>query len=199
MNKVKSAVSIGIAVNFSLFLVKLYIGVSSNSLAIYCDSINNLADSLTCGIGLFGFFLAGKYSGRQGERTQCLFAFVICILTFFAGAAFAYSGIERTIYPLPVSFSVNYVAILLGTMAVKPALAFLYKFFNKAADSPVVKVMIIDCVLDCFITACALMSLLMITKMGFTVDGIFSVISGAVICVFALKNMVINARYLINN
>lgn len=32
----------GIACNLSLFLIKLYVGISSNSLAIYCDSVNNL-------------------------------------------------------------------------------------------------------------------------------------------------------------
>ena len=45
----------GIVCNFLLFLVKLFVGISSNSLAVYCDSINNLGDIFASLIALFGF------------------------------------------------------------------------------------------------------------------------------------------------
>lgn len=55
-----TAVSIGGLVNLGLFFAKLYVGISSNSLAVYCDAINNLGDTFACIIGIIGFIFAKK-------------------------------------------------------------------------------------------------------------------------------------------
>ena len=36
----------GICVNLCLFMVKLYVGISTNSISIYVDSLNNALDSV---------------------------------------------------------------------------------------------------------------------------------------------------------
>lgn len=67
----KSGVNIavfGIASNFILFLIKLYVGISSNSLAIYCDSVNNLGDTFSCLIALFGFIFMIKTNEKKAEE-----------------------------------------------------------------------------------------------------------------------------------
>ena len=57
----------GICVNLCLFMVKLYVGISTNSISIYVDSLNNALDSVVCIIALaFGFPCALRRSTRSG-------------------------------------------------------------------------------------------------------------------------------------
>lgn len=67
----------GTVFNFALFLVKLYIGISSNSLTVYCDAINNLGDAFACLVALIGFIIASKLDERRSSRAQSLCTFVI--------------------------------------------------------------------------------------------------------------------------
>ena len=56
----------GICVNLCLFMVKLYVGISTNSISIYVDSLNNALDSVVCIIALVGFPCALRLSTRSG-------------------------------------------------------------------------------------------------------------------------------------
>lgn len=40
--------AVGLLFNLLLAFVKLYVGISSNSLAVYCDAVNNFGDALLC-------------------------------------------------------------------------------------------------------------------------------------------------------
>lgn len=192
-------VIIGTVINFTLFLTKVYVGISSGSLSIYCDAINNLGDTFACLIGLFGFYLIGKYSERKSDRTQSLFTFVISLIIAVSGIYFIYNGTERILYPLPVSYTLKYAVIIFITIAVKILLGIMYMLFNKKEQSPVLKAMILDSFLDCLITAFTLISLFLVPKVNFAVDGIFAVITGLAITVSAVKNIKEQSIFLIND
>ena len=55
----------GICVNLCLFMVKLYVGISTNSISIYVDSLNNALDSVVCIIALVGFWLSVRTSPKK--------------------------------------------------------------------------------------------------------------------------------------
>lgn len=76
----------GILANFILFAVKLYIGISSNVLCIYCDAVNNLGDCLSCIIALIGFILILKLNETKGKRAEALAGFVIGIIIFVSAS-----------------------------------------------------------------------------------------------------------------
>ena len=107
---IKAAV-FGLMTNFILFLIKLYISVSSNSLTIYCDAVNNLADTLSCIVALAGFIIILKVSERKSKRIQALASFLIGIALIAVGLYFAYNGLERLMYPIAVSYSVKICVI----------------------------------------------------------------------------------------
>ena len=74
----------GICVNLCLFMVKLYVGISTNSISIYVDSLNNALDSVVCIIALVGFWLSVRTSpkypfglGRAEDLTGFITAVVI--------------------------------------------------------------------------------------------------------------------------
>lgn len=193
------AAAAGTAVNFCLFLTKIYVGISSNSLSIYCDAINNLGDTFASLIALAGFIMIKKFTERKSARTQSLFTFVIDIIIAVTGAYFVYNGLERILYPLPVSYSVKYAFIILATIAVKILLGIFYILFNRKAPSPVLRAMITDSFLDCFITFATLMSLFLVPRVEFATDGFFAVITGLIITVSAVKNIISQAKFLIND
>lgn len=194
-----AASAIGTGMNFLLFLIKLYVGISSNCLAVYCDAVNNLGDTVACGIALAGFCLAARMDSRKSNRLQSLCTFVISILIAVTGAYFVYNGAERIMYPLPISYNVVYAYIIAGTVAVKVLMGAMYCAFNKKMQSPVLGALIVDSFLDCFVTLCALMGLILDSRIGFAADGCFAVITGSVITVSAVKTIVNRAKFLIND
>lgn len=200
MNKsgIKAAV-FGLVLNFILFLVKLYVGISSNSLSIYCDSINNLADTLTCIIALAGFIMIIRLDKKRGQRAESLFSFVIEIVIAVTGCYFVYNGFERYLYPLPIVYSKKYALLIFATIIVKIIMGITYILFNKKENSTVLKALILDSFLDCAITAATLMGLFLITKINFAADGLFAVIIGMVVTVSALKNVIKEAKFIINH
>lgn len=194
-----TAMGVGTAANFILFLVKVYVGISSNSLAIYCDAINNLGDTLACITALGGFILIKKYTELQSKRAQSLVTFVISLIIAVSGFYFVYNGAERVLYPLPVSYSIKYAILIGATIGVKILLGVFYRFFNKKSSSPMLKAMVLDSVLDCFITLTALIGLILVPKINFAIDGVLAVVTGIIITVSAVKNIIEQSKYLINN
>lgn len=194
-----TAVSIGGLVNLGLFFAKLYVGISSNSLAVYCDAINNLGDTFACIIGIIGFIIAKKTGERKQKRIQSLCTFVISIIICVTGAYFVYNGMERLMYPLKISYSNEYALIISITIAVKIIMGVMFIAFNKREPSPVLKALVTDSFLDCGITLFTLMGLFLIVKVQFAVDGIFAIVIGTAVTVSSLKNLIQQAKYLVND
>ncbi len=189
----------GLIINFALFLTKLYIGISSGSLTIYCDAVNNLGDTFACGISVFGFIMIKRLGEKQSDRAQSLCTFVISLLIAATGIYFVYNGLERLMYPIPVRSSSRYLTVLCITIGIKICLGFMFRAVNRKAPSPVIKALALDSFLDCFITLAAIMSLVLISKVNYAVDGIFAIITGSAVSVSAIKNIISETKYLINN
>ncbi|MGN1421600.1 MAG: cation diffusion facilitator family transporter [Eubacterium sp.] len=189
----------GVIINFLLFLLKLYVGISTNSLSVYCDSINNLGDTFSCAIGILGFYLVIKLDEKRGRRTQSLASFVIGAVVTVTGAYFAYSGLERLMYPTHISYLVNYAVLILLTVFVKLAMGIFYLHTDKRAPSPVIKALALDSFMDTFVTLAAFLGFTLAEKINFAIDGIVSVVMGITVAATALKTVVSEAKYLINN
>lgn len=196
---IKTAV-FGVSCNFILFLVKLYVGISTNSLAIYCDSINNLGDTFSCLIAILGFiFVLKTNEEKKGGRIQSLSSFVIGLIVAVTGASCVYSGLERFMYPLPISYSRNYALLISATALVKLIMGSVYIRINKKNPSPVFKTLILDSFLDFAITVSAVSSFFLIEKLGFTIDGIVGIAIGTVIFISSAKSVWQQAKNLVND
>ncbi|MCR5207341.1 MAG: cation transporter [Eubacterium sp.] len=191
------AVVLGAVINFALVVIKLYIGISSNLLTIYCDAVNNLADDFSCVLAVGGFLLIKKLGERESLRAQSLCTFVINALVAVTGVYFVYNGLERFLYPTPVVYATKYAILIAVTVGVKIFMAVMYRAFNRYADSDVLRALVTDSILDCFITVAALMSLFLVSKLNYAVDGVFAIITGSVITVSAVRNLIKEAKYLI--
>lgn len=179
MGKIKSRTSLTafvsvFAVNFILFAVKLYVGLSSNSISIYSDGINNLFDGISAVAGIICFVILSKGSElsfpSRGEKAEQLLSFVLSAVIAVTGIVFLFNSAERLLYPAPVWFSVSYFYIIAATAAVKLILFICLRRQSKKADSSVIGLMSTDSLTDFFITLVTLITLYASQKGGFSFD-----------------------------
>lgn len=188
------AVSAGAAVNLLLFFIKLYIGLSVNSVAIYTDALNSLADCAVCIAAAIGFYLISskpsqKYpfgTGRNEDLLNLLIASVIAV----TGFAFAYTSLERLMYPVPVWYSSLYAVIIAATAAIKLMLVFFFRAISKKHGSQTVKGIETDSLLDFFITLCTLISFTLSEKVSFSLDGAAGIIISLILIIQGIKTAV---------
>lgn len=193
------AMAVGLLCNLLLALVKLYVGISSNSLAVYCDAVNNFGDALLCTAVLIAVLFLCAQSGQIRRRAESLLTFCIGLVLFVAGAYFFYSGVDRILYPLPIAYLKKYAVLLARTVPVKVFLAVLYYFVGKKQQGKPFRALFTDCLLDCAVTLFSLAGLLLSSKLPFAADGVFAVVIGAAVAVTAVKTIVKEAKYLVFN
>lgn len=183
--------SFGVFCNLVLFLIKLYVSLSSNSISIFSDGINNLTDSVSCLLAVIcmacALNLSGKGKGALIGKTEQILSFVLAVAVGVVGASFAYSSLERFMYPTPVWFAVRYFALIAATAAVKLLMFFFYRFEAKKTGSPVIKVMAVDSITDFFVTLVTLVTFTMTNFTKFTVDAAAGLFISIIIIVQAVK------------
>ena len=186
------AVGVGAIINLLMFFIKLFVGLSVNSVAIYTDAVNSFADCGVCiaaaiGFGLIGSGSTKNYPFGKGKGEDLLSLLISAVITV-TGCAFAYVSAERLMYPAPVWYSSLYAVIIAATAAVKLLLAFFFKAFEKKHGSDVIKGISADSTLDFFITLCTLGSFTLSEKISFSVDGLAGLLISAILIIQGIKS-----------
>lgn len=205
MNKSKGILGVcafAFGSNLLLFFVKLYVGLSANSISIFSDAVNNLFDSLS---GLLTLICLAAVIKMTDVSTRCivgkteqLLSFIMAIIVAAAGFYFAYSSAERLMYPTPVWYAEKYLIMLVMTAVAKLLMWFIYKKWAEKVDSPIIKVMSVDCVLDFFITAVTVLTLILSKYESYSIDAIAGLLISTVIVISAVKLIISQAGKLIN-
>lgn len=187
--------------NLLLFLVKLYVGLASGSISIYSDGINNFFDCLS-GALAFGSIIAlsrikSEEGGKIVERTQHLLSFIMSVIVAISGFYFAYNSLERFVYPTPVNYMTKYLLIIVGTTLVKLLMIFVFRFLGKKAESPVIRVMAVDGVLDFFVSGVTVLTLVLTKNGGYAYDAVCGLVIGILITVGAIKLVVSSVKAII--
>ena len=179
------------SVNLALFFIKLYVGLSSNSIAIYSDSMNSLSDFLSCAVSIACLIavrrLSDKKLGYVADKTEQLLSFILSSAVLAVGLSFAYSSLERFMYPTPVWFSTKYFFIILLSASAKFILFLLLRFAENKNSSPILKIMKTDSLLDFFVTSVTLISFTLTRYTEFSVDAVCGLLISVLICVQAVR------------
>ncbi len=184
-------IGVGCAVNLALFFVKLYIGLSTNSVSIYADSLNNGLDSIGCiaalaGIGLLTKKKSDDYPYGFG-RAQNITDFLISVCVIVTGFYFGYISLERLMYPVPIWFSVKYAVILGFTAGIKILLGIFFRVADKKVGSGTLKAMSYDSFLDFFITFSTIIAMTLSEKAGYSIDGVIGILIAVILTVQGIK------------
>ncbi|MDY3938035.1 MAG: cation diffusion facilitator family transporter [Oscillospiraceae bacterium] len=201
-NAVNAPAYIGTAIfiNFVLFLVKLYVGLTSSSICIYSDAINNMTDTLACALALAGSIIMKKGATDEYpngyKKAEHLVGFVMAALIAVTGGYFSYSALERLLYPRPVNFLVKHAFLLSVTIAVKLATGVVFKKAADKSGSVMLKTVYIDSFADSGVTAMTLMSFIMSNFSFVRIDAVFGLIISVIIIVNAVKLLKSSAQTL---
>ena len=175
----------GCAVNLALFFVKLYIGLSTNSISVYADSLNNALDSAGCFAALAGIALIAKKKSPAYPygfgRAQNITDFLISLGVILTGFYFGYISLERLMYPVPVWFSVKYAVILAVTAGVKILLGLFFRIGASRIESGTLRAMSYDSFLDFFITLSTVISMTLSEKAGYSIDGVTGILIAVIL------------------
>ena len=94
---------IGILANVFLAAFKAVVGLTSNSIAIVMDAVNNISDAASSVITIIGTKLAGKEPDRKHPfgygRIEYLSAMIISLLVLYAGITAFVESVRKIIQP----------------------------------------------------------------------------------------------------
>ncbi len=184
-------------------MTKLYVGLSSNSISIYSDGVNNFFDSLT-GILSFALLISlarqtNPLAAYRTKKTEQLLSFIISVTVAFSAFYFAYNSLERLTYPTPVSFAVKYLTIILVTAAVKLIMFALLRLYAKKSGSAVVGLISLDSLLDFFITSVTALTLILSVDGKYAFDALCGMGISGVILFTAVKNIISALSFLMES
>ncbi len=185
---------IGVAVNIALAIVKMYVGLSSNSLMIMLDAMNSFFDIITTAVAVFAFVALivprSEKAPHGYGRSEYLASFVVAVVSVVMGGLFFIRSLNRMAMPEPVWFGAESCALIAVAIPVKLAIAISYKLFNKKLRSKAIEAISIDSFLDAAITTASLISFVVSSRVNYAVDAIFGIVTSIVVILFAIKAVV---------
>ena len=153
---------IGILANIFLVAFKAFIGLTSNSIAIVMDAVNNLSDAASSVITIIGTKLARKEADRKHPfgygRIEYLSAMVISVLVLYAGITAFIESVKKIITPETPDYTPVALIIVAAGVIVKIALGLYVKSVGKKVNSDSLINSGQDAALDSIISASTLVA-----------------------------------------
>jgi cation diffusion facilitator family transporter len=194
----KLAGYLGLVSNVLLFVGKLLIGLSAQSVSIMADAINSLSDSASSVLTLVGFRIAAKPADREHpyghERFEYISGFVVSLLMMFVGFQFLKNSFEKIINPEAIRLSPWLFIILLLSIGLKLWQGRMYQVLAKKIDSATLQASGQDSFNDVLTTVAVLFSALIEWGTGWRIDGYV----GLIIAIFILYSGIKMIRTFIN-
>jgi cation diffusion facilitator family transporter len=132
--------------NSLLFLLKLFLGIYINSIALIADGVHSLSDTATSGVVIFGFRIAAKEPDKEHPhghgRAENIATLIISILLIIVGLGFIQQSIERiitgeTLLHGEIAILISIIVII--SAIVKEVMARYSNAIAKKIDSDVLK------------------------------------------------------------
>ena len=165
----------GIVSNIILITVKIILAISSGSIAIAAEAVNNLSDAGSGIITVAGFHLAARPPDAEHPfghgRTEYVAGLVVSILVIGLGMMFFKDSIMAMIRPTELKADIITIAVLSSTILVKCWMFFFYSKVSKLINSGVIKAAAYDSLSDCLGTLIVVASLILSRYTSFPVDG----------------------------
>lgn len=153
---------IGVLANVFLAAFKAVVGLSSNSIAIVMDAVNNLSDAASSVITIVGTKLAGKEPDRKHPfgygRIEYLTAMVISLLVLYAGITAFVESVKKIVTPDTPDYSAAALIIVAVAVAVKIVLGRYVKSVGEKVNSDSLVNSGEDATLDSVISASTLVA-----------------------------------------
>lgn len=154
----------GIALNILLFLIKFIAGSLSGAISVTADAFNNLSDSGSSLITMFGFRMAAKKPDPKHPfghgRIEYLSGIAVSILIVLMGFELLTGSFDKIMHPELPETSPLVFAILAISIAVKFYMFLYNRKYGKFCNSAAMKATATDCLSDMISTAVVFVSMI---------------------------------------
>lgn len=178
---------VGIVCNILLFVLKFAMGTLSNSIAVISDAFNNLSDSASCIVTLFGYKMAAKPADKDHPfghgRMEYLTSLIIAAVILMMGIELLKDSAVKIVHPEKVEFRVVVLVSLLVSVGVKLWMSHFNTVLGKKLNSSVMLATAKDSRSDVIATAVTIISLIAAAFTELPVDGVM----GVIVSLFILK------------
>lgn len=179
---------VGIICNVLIFALKFAMGTLSNSIAVISDAFNNLSDSASCLVTLFGYKMAAKPADKNHPfghgRMEYLTSLVIAAVILIMGAELLKDSAEKILHPEKVEFKVIVLISLLVSIGVKLWMSRFNMTLGRKINSSIMIATAKDSRSDVIATAATVISLIAAIFTDMPVDGVM----GVIVSLFILKS-----------
>lgn len=164
----------GICLNLLQSIAKLVAGWLAGSVAIAADGINNLSDSASSIVTLWGFRNSGKQADGDHPfghgRSEYVAGIVVAVLVMVIGVEIIKEAIGKLIHPEPVSPSLISFIVLGGSVLLKLYMFAYNRGYGKKLDSSTLKAVAVDSIADVFVTLVVILAMVLSKSTTFNVD-----------------------------
>lgn len=171
---------VGIVCNVLLFLIKYTMGTLANSIAILSDGFNNLSDSASCVITMFGYKMAAKPADKDHPfghgRAEYLTSLVIAVIIMLVGFELLSSSVQKVMHPEAVAFSWVVLASLVVSVLLKLWMSLFNRTLGNRVQSSVMLATAQDSKNDVIVTVATVIALISALFTDLPVDGVMGVL-----------------------
>ncbi len=134
---------LSVIINGLLFVIKLVIGLLTQSIAIMADAFHTLSDVVSSAVVIWGFKASEKPADREHPyghgRTEYIATLIIAILLVVAGIEFIKSSFGRIQNPTPVDPGWWMIVVVALTIVIKEVTARYAEFLSAKISSGTLK------------------------------------------------------------
>ena len=179
--------AIGILANVFLAAFKAFAGLTSNSIAIVMDAVNNISDAASSVITIIGTKLAGREPDKKHPfgygRIEYLSAMIISVLVLYAGITAFTESVKKIIHPEKPDYGTVSLVIIGVAVLVKIILGTYVRKVGVEVKSDSLVNSGNDAVLDSVISASTFAAAMIYLLFGISLEAWL----GAVIAVVIIK------------
>lgn len=129
-----------IVLNVILFFIKLFFGLTINSVSLLADAFHTLADVITSAIVIISFWIAGKPKDKEHPyghgRAEQIATLIIAVLLAMVGVEFLQQSFRRLLSPGVVEYSLAVMIVLLVSALLKEWMYRFAKDLGQRINSP---------------------------------------------------------------
>ena len=177
---------VGVICNLVLFFLKFSVGIRMNSIAVISDAFNNLTDSGSSVITIFGANVSSKPPDDEHPyghgRMEYIAALIVSFIIFTVGFELLQTSIDKIMNPEKVEFNFIAIAILVVSVFIKIWMYFINNYVGEKINSNMNIATAKDSLNDVISSTGVIVGTIIGAYVNFPVDGIIGLlISGLII------------------
>lgn len=181
----------GIIGNIFLFIIKIIVGVISNSKSMIADSLNSFSDIFASLMTFIGNKISSNPNDEDHEfghgKAEYIFSMIISISMMVIAFKLLYDSVMSIVNSEHLVFSNNLLIVCVITIIVKICLFFYCRHQYKKEENILIKSNMLDHRNDCFITTLTLIAIIFAKYNIFFVDGIVGILVGLWILITGIR------------